>query len=196
MDEIGAQLHDGPESAHGNRVRLARLWRESGMDEAAFRAAMAEAVRRTQGASARIRQRANSVDAFPGARNKVPYFLAVLESLLKEPGGSAPRSPVAAPAQRPAPAPTVTGPGHAELWQAVGAALQRRLRTNEWETWLSDGRVVAIYGDELVVALPTALAVEWATRKWGALADAAAAEAAGRPLRVRFVVENGASPEG
>jgi hypothetical protein len=80
MEWFADELHDDPKLLNSVVTRATNLWTSSGLSEEAFRALLFDA--RT-----RAKQRGNIHKAAhdnPYQRNRVPYFFAVLESLLAE----------------------------------------------------------------------------------------------------------------
>jgi hypothetical protein len=80
--DYAERLHDAPRSARSNCTRARRLRDESGLAEEAFIELLHEAYRRTQQNSHRIRK--GAPDRAYGAKNKTPYFFAVLSQLVDE----------------------------------------------------------------------------------------------------------------
>jgi hypothetical protein len=80
MDWFSDELHDDPALLNSAVTRATNLWTNSGLSEEAFRMLLFNA--RT-----RAKQRGNiqkPAHGNPYQRNRIPYFFAVLESMLAE----------------------------------------------------------------------------------------------------------------
>jgi hypothetical protein len=76
-------------------------------------------------------------------------------------------------------------------WDDWLLALRARLGQQSVDTWLADAQPVSWADGVLVVALPSAMGVDWLTRCYGRELDLAAREVAGGPVNVRLVTARG-----
>ncbi len=74
-----------------------------------------------------------------------------------------------------------------ELWSLILQSVQGRLPEPAFRAWLAGTRPGALTEHELVVETPNHFHSEWLADKYGALLEATAARALGRPLSISFV---------
>jgi chromosomal replication initiator protein len=76
----------------------------------------------------------------------------------------------------------------AALWQEVSVLLQSNLNEAAWSAWFSAATPRSFEHETLEVGVPNEFTRAWIEGHFGSLVDAAAREAAGMPLDVRFTV--------
>ncbi|HEX4489865.1 MAG TPA: chromosomal replication initiator protein DnaA [Acidimicrobiia bacterium] len=81
--------------------------------------------------------------------------------------------------------------GAEDLWSKVSLAVQSQLAESTWNTWFRGVRALALRADDdvLVLAVPSALAVERIRRSYVGILNDAAQTLSGTPMRCDFVVE-------
>src|SRR4029434_3508365 len=74
------------------------------------------------------------------------------------------------------------------IWEEVRGQLRADLLAKDFDTWIAPVRAIAWQSDELTIEVPSAFGLEWIRKhyidEFGAALDAAA----GRPSRLKFVV--------
>src|SRR5581483_373004 len=107
--------------------------------------------------------------------------------------GTPPRTPAGPtlPPSRPHPASarTATAPAPAPSVAAVEEALVRRIGTGRYQLWFAAQTRLRFANGDLVVGVPNLHVQEYLGKKFGPDVQAAAKEAVGRPVAVRFVID-------
>ena len=79
--------------------------------------------------------------------------------------------------------------GAEDLWSKVSLAVQSQLAESTWNTWFRGVRALDLRDDEiLLLAVPSALAIERIRTSYVGIIDDAAQTLSGTPVRCDFVV--------
>jgi chromosomal replication initiator protein len=74
------------------------------------------------------------------------------------------------------------------IWEGVRGQLRADLLAKDFDTWIAPVRAIAWQNDELTIEVPSAFGLEWIRRHYIDVFGAAIDAAAGRPSRLKFVV--------
>jgi chromosomal replication initiator protein len=84
---------------------------------------------------------------------------------------------------------------NSEIWQQVLSVIQTRLSKPSFDTWFKSTRA-SFYGDDvLVVTAPNVFTAEWLESRYMKLVSSTVAEYVGRPVEVKFSVEEAQASE-
>src|SRR4030095_11494650 len=74
------------------------------------------------------------------------------------------------------------------IWEGVRGQLRADLLAKDFDTWIAPVRAIAWQNDELTIEVPSTFGLEWIRSHYIDVFGAALVAAAGRPSRLRFVV--------
>jgi DnaA N-terminal domain/Bacteriophage replication protein O len=173
ITDVGRELGDEA-PARSSISRAYNLMREAGVSTDDFLHLLAEAKALTRAHQARITKTRQNAGAVP-RKNLMPYLFAILQSLLhpdenpQHEHGASParhRRGVQPPAQVPGPRlealpTTETHP----IWRTVLDELRLVMTPENYNTWLTQTRVVSQQGDLLRIAVPKPFHRDWLENK-------------------------------
>lgn len=87
---------------------------------------------------------------------------------------------------------TAAADPHREVLERVLVAVRGRLRRKQFDTWFARTTLLDLSAETLVLGVPNDFLAEWMNREYVTTVTAAAREAIGRPVAVRFQVDGAA----
>jgi hypothetical protein len=157
-----------------------RMWANSNLDEEAFLDLMYEARRRTKRALVQ-KDASDGRSSFAGAKNRMPYFFAVLDDLLAEQAQGSGGDP------EPTRDDSCVMEAQA-VWQAVLDELRLVLTNENYETWLSQTQALGLDGDLLRIAVARGFHRDWLRDKLGRRIESTLQRLGHGRLHVAYVV--------
>src|SRR5262245_14669419 len=74
------------------------------------------------------------------------------------------------------------------IWEEVRGQLRAGLLAKDFDTWIAPVRAIAWQNDELTIEVPSTFGLDWIRAHYIETFGAALDAAAGRPARLKFVV--------
>jgi hypothetical protein len=179
IEDWSGEFHDSDRFIQ-NRTRVMRMWANSNLDEEAFLDLMYEARRRTKRALVQ-KDASDGRSSFAGAKNRMPYFFAVLDDLLAEQAQGSGGDP------EPTRDDSCVMEAQA-VWQAVLDELRLVLTNDNYETWLSQTQALGLDGDLLRIAVARGGHRDWLRDKLGRRIESTLQRLGHGRLHVAYVV--------
>ncbi len=84
---------------------------------------------------------------------------------------------------------------NSEIWQQVLSVIQTKLSKPSFDTWFKSTKAVFQNDDVIVVTAPNVFTAEWLESRYTKLVSTTVEEYLGRPIEVKFAVEEARAPE-
>jgi len=198
----------GDDAPRASQTRVANMQRAAGLDDADLRPLLDEAAAIARSQAGAITKRGRG-----GEIVRMPYLLATLRDLVDAPGDTVSRAATGG-ASAPTLAPFApSGPGvlggaaastgddppadsaAAAVWRAVLGEVREVLTPENYAVWFAPACALALEGDVLRVAVPTAFHADWLTHKLGGRVRQALERTGQARVRVAYdIVEPGMAP--
>ena len=82
-----------------------------------------------------------------------------------------------------------------EIWQQVLSVIQTKLSKPSFDTWFKSTKAAFVSEDAVLVTAPTTFAVEWLETRYMKLVSSTISDYIGRPVEVKFSIEEVRPPE-